>query len=237
MIFWMLFPFLTTVLGSLLVYFFKNDNTSRVNAVFFGLSSGIMVAASVWSLLMPALNASAFLGKLAFVPVVVGLLLGGIFIVIADTVAVKRNKKGLSSAAKLFLAVTMHNVPEGLAVGFSFGSENVLAAVGLSIGIGVQNLPEGAAVSFPLCSEGVKKNKAFLLGALSGIVEPIFAVIGYFLAGALKALQPWLLAFSAGAMLLIVAEDLLPDTEEKQTGALAFLLGFALMMSLDVALA
>ena len=220
-----------------------------------GFAAGVMTAAAIWSLLLPALNEAATdWGKSACIPVIVGMLSGGLFLAVLDKLARALKQKSvqdvsaLSKATKLFLAVTLHNIPEGLAVGFAFGSayalgtrEAFLSAVALAIGIGVQNFPEGAAVALPLRTGKETRGKAFVYGALSGIVEPIFAVVGFLLVAQLRTLQPWLLAFAAGAMLLVVAEDLLPDLGEgketdRKAGAWSMLLGFVVMMTLDVVL-
>ena len=246
-IFGICFIFLTTMLGAALVYCFKTQMPERLQAALFGFAAGVMTAASVWSLLLPALaQAEIAWGNLAFLPVTIGFLLGGALIVGFDrALNFRKNQEG-GRAKKLFLSVTLHNIPEGLAVGFAFGAAFSLAtpaayiaALGLAVGIGVQNLPEGAAVSLPMQTALKSKHKAFLYGALSAVVEPIFAVIGYFFAAYLQALQPWLLAFSAGAMIFVVSEELLPETKrvtKSSVGAWGVMLGFALMMILDVAL-
>ena len=237
--------FAATSLGAGLVFFFKKNVSEKHNKVFLGFASGIMIAASIWSLLLPAIDYSAPLGAISFVPSAAGLLLGGLLIsvldkVLPDTYLGEEKKKSM----KLFFAMTAHNVPEGLAVGFAFGGaaitgsvEAFTMAIGLAVGIAVQNFPEGAAVSLPFKSVmGTKK--AFLFGAGSGIVEPIAAVIGYFLATAIEFLQPYLLSFAAGAMLFVVAEDLIPSSsdDKSKAGAWGVMIGFAVMMALDVAL-
>lgn len=248
-LFGIFFTLLSTTLGATVVYFFKEEVSSKTQSLFLGFASGIMLAASVFSLLLPAIEQSEKeWGRYAFIPSVVGFLLGGIFIIWFGyllcktfTCEEKIQKKGI----KLFLSVTLHNIPEGLAVGFAFGVANALktqaaytSALLLAIGIGVQNLPEGAAVALPLREAFRSKNKAFLYGAGSGVVEPIFALVGFFCVTYLRFLQPWLLSFSAGTMVFVVAEDMLPDLNGKHllSGVCAFMLGFALMMSLDVAL-
>lgn len=247
--------FLATTLGSALVFFFKKDISERVNTLFLGFAAGIMTAASVWSLLIPAMEGAEDWGTWSFVPAVAGFILGGLFLVLLDKViphfhSGTSEEEGphtaLSKSAKMFLAVTIHNIPEGLAVGFAFGAAAAegtdaafLVALGLAIGIAVQNFPEGAAVSLPLKRSTGSAGKAFLYGMGSGAVEPVFAVIGYFLAAALSAAQPWLLAFAAGAMIFVVAEDLIPDAKllrHPHLGTWGVMIGFALMMVLDVAL-
>lgn len=252
-IFGIAFIFIMTALGAAVVFFFKGEISSKINAFFLGLASGVMIAACIWSLLLPSIQqAEIYFKNFAFMPAAIGLLLGGLFLVGLDIVVPILCKKEkttgvcmrLSKPMRLFLAVTLHNIPEGLAVGFAFGAAATsgewgayTAAIGLAVGIGIQNFPEGLAVALPLKTTGSSRKRAFLWGAASGVAEPIFAVIGYFLATWLQILQPWLLAFSAGAMLFVAAEDLIPDTkinERTRIGAWGVLLGFILMMTLDV---
>ena len=247
--------FAGTTLGSALVYFTKNKISPKVNTLLLGFAGGVMIAASVWSLIIPSLNqseAQGGWGKWFFVPTVVAFIVGGLFLVLLDKVVphmhVSGEEEGPSTSThksiKLFLAVTLHNVPEGLAVGFAFGAAQgntaaTLAALGLAIGMAFQNFPEGAAISLPMYHATGSKHKAFLFGAASGFVEPVSAVLGYFLASALTVLQPWFLAFSAGAMIFVVAEDLIPDAkldEHSHVGTWGVMLGFVVMMILDVAL-
>ncbi len=271
------FIFITTVLGAALVFCLKKEFSHKWNAIFLGFTAGIMIAASVWSLLLPALEeAENGWGRYAFIPVSIGIFFGALFLHLADKFlpsapqmqvtaqeqALQGNAPPLQNPLKLFFAITLHNIPEGLAVGFAFGSawaigtEQAFAlALGLAIGVGIQNIPEGAAVSLPLQAVFHSKTKAFLFGAISGIFELIFAVIGCLLAAYLRPLQPWLLAFSAGAMLFVVAEDLLPSANAMPTmerdkangaetphtakpnfvyGAWGATVGFVLMMILDV---
>lgn len=253
--FGMFLLFFMTALGSAAVFFFRREISQKVNTVFLGFASGIMIAASVWSLLIPALEGAPEYGNFSFVPAAVGFLLGGLFLVLLDRIVPHFHfgtgeEEGptsrLNKPVKLFLAVTIHNIPEGLAVGFAFGAASAIgttaayiAAFGLAIGIGIQNLPEGAAVALPLRASTGSRKKAFYLGAVGGLVEPVSAVIGFFLATVLSAAQPWLLAFSAGAMIFVVAEDLIPDAkleEHPHLGTWGVMVGFALMMILDVAL-
>lgn len=242
------FIFLMTTLGAALVYCFKTQMPEKLQAALFGFAAGVMTAASVWSLLLPALaEAESVWNGLAFLPVTIGFLLGGALIVGFDRALGVRGNKEEGRARKLFLSVTLHNIPEGLAVGFAFGaafaagtSAAYIAALGLAIGVGVQNFPEGAAVSLPMQTALQSKHKAFLYGVLSAVVEPIFAVIGYFFAAYLRVLQPWLLAFSAGAMIFVVSEELLPEAKREGSGSIGawgVMIGFILMMILDVALA
>lgn len=247
--------FLATVLGASLVFFFKKDISPKVNTLFLGFASGIMIAASVWSLLIPAMESAQEWGSWSFVPAAVGFLLGGLFLVLLDKIVPHFHKGAqeeegprvsLKKSTRLFLAVTIHNIPEGLAVGFAFGAAAALgetaayiSALALAIGIAIQNLPEGAAVALPMKGVTNSRGRAFAYGALSGAVEPLFAVIGYFLASVLTVLQPWFLAFAAGAMIFVVAEDLIPDAKldrHPHLGTWGVMAGFVLMMVLDVAL-
>ncbi len=248
--------FVGTALGASLVLFLHRDLSHRWNALFLGFAAGIMVAASVWSLLIPAIDsASATWGKLSWIPAAVGFLLGGLFLVLLDRIiphlhGATNQEEGprtkMHKSMKLFLAVTIHNIPEGLAVGFAFGAAIVsgepaawLAAMGLSIGISVQNFPEGAAVSLPMRSVTGSNRKAFLFGVSSGVVEPLSAMLGFFLSTHLVNLHPWMLAFAAGAMIFVVAEDLIPEanlSENPHLGTWGVMFGFAVMMILDVAL-
>lgn len=247
--------FAMTTAGSSLVFFFKKDISPKINTLFLGFASGIMIAASVWSLLIPAMEGADNLGKLNFLPAAVGFIIGGLFLVLLDKVVPHFHKGtnedegphvSLKKSSKMFLAVTIHNIPEGLAVGFAFGAAAATgdaaaytAALGLAIGIGIQNFPEGAAVALPMKGAVGSSGKAFLYGMGSGAVEPLFAIIGYFMAAYLSVLQPWFLAFAAGAMIFVVAEDLIPDaklTEHPHLGTWGVMIGFAVMMVLDVAL-
>lgn len=249
--FGIVFIFAMTTIGSALVFCFQKEIPPRVQAGIFGFSSGVMLAASVWSLLLPALaEGEVGWGRYAFIPVTIGFLLGGALIYFFDKLSQKQ--RGTTQllpeeerAGKLFFSVTIHNIPEGLAVGFAFGAAFVtgslsacMAAFGLALGMGIQNLPEGAAVSLPMSISTGNKRKGFLYGMLSGAVEPLFAVIGFFFAAKLRATQPWLLSFAAGAMLFVIIEELLPATKEADAvGVWWTMLGFVLMMILDVGLA
>ena len=254
-VFGIILIFLSTTLGASLVYLFKKEISSKANTIFLGFASGIMISASIWSLLIPSIDQSESLGKLQLLPAVIGFALGGVFLVILDKVVPHIHhstneeegpKNHLSKPMKLFLAVTLHNIPEGLAVGFAFGAayminteSAILSALGLAIGIAIQNFPEGAALSLPMKGETGSKNKAFMFGALSGIVEPIAAIGGFFLASYITPLQPWLLSFSAGAMIFVVVEDLIPEAKLEENPHLAtwsFMAGFIVMMILDITL-
>lgn len=243
------FLFIMTTLGAAVVFLFKKEVSSVCNSLFFGFASGLMIAASVWSLIIPSIEGASNYGKLAFMPAALSVILGGAFLVVIDkllAVFTKNKGKHMSQHSKLFLAVTLHNIPEGLAVGLSFGSAFVIgsqsAIIGsliLAIGIGIQNFPEGAAISLPMLKKTKNKFRSFLFGSLSGAVEPVMAVIGFFLSTSLTSLMPWFLAFSAGAMLFVVAEELIPEAKlsaSSSIGAWGFLIGFVLMMALDVAL-
>ncbi len=249
------FIFISSTLGAALVYCFKGELSPKINAVFLGLASGIMLAASVWSLILPALaQAEGSWQRYAVLPVSVGFFLGALFLWSFEKLPIFSNKKREKTSQKvqarrLFLAVTLHNIPESLAVGFAFGGAwgigtqaAFLSALGVAIGIGVQNFPEGAAVSLPMRTALQSKNKAFLYGTASGGVEPIFAVLGCLFAAYLQVLQPWLLAFAAGAMVFVVARDLLPSLSSAEgqslttIGGLGVIIGFILMMLLDVLL-
>lgn len=245
--------FLMNALGSAFVFFFKKDVSPKANTLFLGFAAGVMVAASFFSLLLPAFEGAEGWGTWSFVPVVIGFLLGGVFLVLLDKLVPHlhfgtNEEEGphvvLKKPLKLFFAVTIHNIPEGLAVGFAFGAAAslgteaaYLAALALAIGIAIQNFPEGTAVALPMRNATGSRAKAFAYGAFSGIVEPVFAVVGYFLAAALEAAQPWLLAFAAGAMIFVVAEDIIPDAkveDHPHLGTWGVMAGFAVMMVLDV---
>lgn len=248
-----LIPFLGTALGAACVFLLKNEIGDKLQKALLGFAAGVMVAASVWSLLIPAMDRSESLGKLAFVPAAVGLLLGMAFLLILDQVIPHQHldspcPEGTPCKAQkstmLMLAVTLHNIPEGMAVGVvlaGLGSEggiSATAAYALAIGIAIQNFPEGAVISMPM-KEALGKKKAFLYGVLSGIVEPIAAIITLLLARFIVPVLPYLLAFAAGSMLYVVVEELIPESaagKHSNIGTIAFALGFTLMMILDVAL-
>ena len=257
-IFGVLFIFVMTTAGSGLIFFFKKGISPKMNTIFLGFAAGIMIAASIWSLLNPAIAQSEHLGVLSFVPAAIGFLLGGLFLFGIDRLVPHFHseinqeegiKSKLSRSTKLFLAMAIHNIPEGLAVGFAFGvalategtmqAASFASALGLAIGIGLQNFPEGAAVSLPMAEELGSKKKAFLYGAFSGVLEPIAAIIGIILASSLTALMPWFLSFAAGAMIYVVVEELIPEShmsEHAHLGTWGVMLGFVIMMVLDVAL-
>ena len=245
------FIFLMTVLGGSLVFLFKKSISGKMNSLFLGFASGLMIAASIWSLILPAIEQSSSYGKLSFLPAALGIILGALFLVLMTKILpflINKNKKNykMSKYGKLLLAVTLHNIPEGLAVGLAFGNAFVLgemsafyAALWFAIGIGIQNFPEGSAISLPLSQACGSNKKAFYYSVLSGIVEPLMAVLGILLSTLLSSLLSWLLAFSAGAMLFVVAEEILPESKASHPsniGAWGLIAGFVIMMILDVAL-
>ncbi|MBE7078840.1 MAG: ZIP family metal transporter [Clostridiales bacterium] len=245
------FTFLMATLGAASVFCFKRQLSLRANTVLLGLSAGLMLAACIWSLLLPSAEyAEKNWQNFAFFPVVGGILLGCLFIFLMDKCF--RDKGGgmeTRRTRRLFLAVTLHNIPEGLAVGFAFGGawatgeiSAFLAALSLAIGIGVQNFPEGAALSLPLYSATKSRKRAFLYSFYSNLVEPIFAMLGVFLSAYLAEAQAWLLAFAAGAMLFVVCEELIPATlldvnaedKERSLGIWCIILGFCGMLLLEI---
>lgn len=251
----LLIPLFGTTAGAACVFFLKNQISANLQRIFTGFAAGVMAAASVWSLLIPAMNMSEGLGKLAFVPALVGFLLGILFLLLTDSLIPhlhmgssepEGKKSSLGRSAMLMLAVTIHNLPEGAACGAIFagvisgeGAVTMAGALALSIGIAIQNFPEGAIISLPLRSEGNSRSKSFLLGALSGVVEPLGALLAIALAGIVTPILPYMLAFAAGAMIYVVVEELIPEANEGEhsnLGTMAFAVGFALMMVLDVAL-
>ena len=251
----LLVPFLGTSLGAACVFFMKNGLNRLVQKALLGFASGVMVAASVWSLLIPSIDMSEGMGKFAFLPAAIGFIFGILFLLLMDKIIphlhMNEDKpEGLPSHLKkttmLVLAVTLHNIPEGMAVGVVYagwisGSTNITlaAALALSIGIAIQNLPEGAIVSMPLCSEGCSKTKAFGYGFFSGIVEPIAALLTIALSSIMVPVLPYFLGFAAGAMLYVVVEELIPEMAEGEhtnLGTIMFAVGFSMMMVLDVAL-
>ena len=249
-----LIPFIGTSLGAAMVFVLKKSISDSLQKILTGFAAGVMVAASFWSLLQPALESSEHLGALSFLPAAVGFLVGVGFLLLLDVVTPHMHfdhqdegpKSGLKRTTKLILAVTLHNIPEGMAVGvvyagFLSGNAGITSAgaLALALGIAIQNFPEGAIVSMPLRAEGMNKGKTFLFGVLSGVVEPIAAVVTILAAGTVVPIMPYLLAFAAGAMMYVVVEELIPEMSEgkhSNGGTIAFSLGFVLMMVLDVAL-
>ena len=247
-------PFIGTSLGAAMVFFLKKQISDNVQKVLTGFAAGVMVAASFWSLLQPALESSEGMGKLSFVPAAVGFLIGIGFLLLLDEITPHMHmdnqtegpESKLKRTTKLILAVTLHNIPEGMAVGVVYagwlaGDTGVsrTAALALALGIAIQNFPEGAIVSMPLRTEGMPKGKTFWYGVLSGAVEPVGSVITILAASAVVPVLPYFLAFAAGAMMYVVVEELIPEMSEgkhSNAGTIAFSLGFVLMMILDVAL-
>ena len=269
--FWgILIPFLGTSLGAGCVFFLKNSLRDGIQRALTGFAAGVMVAASIWSLLIPAMEQAADLGRLAFFPAAVGFWLGVLFLLLLDhliphlhqnSLQAEGPKSQLQRTTMMVLAVTLHNIPEGMAVGVVYagylipegmavgvvyagylaGTAQITAAgaLALSLGIAIQNFPEGAIISMPLRAEGMKKGRAFWGGVLSGIVEPIGAVLTILAAGIVVPALPYLLSFAAGAMLYVVVEELIPEMSQGQhsnVGTVFFAVGFSVMMVLDVAL-
>lgn len=253
-----LIPFAGTTLGAAMVFFMKKEMGARLEKSLLGFASGVMIAASVWSLLIPSIDMAEEQGVVAWIPAAVGFLLGIFFLLALDTIiphlhlnneepeGITSKSAKLKKTTMLVLAVTLHNIPEGMAVGVVFAgvlAENSLisiaGALSLSIGIAIQNFPEGAIISMPLRSEGLSKGKAFTYGALSGIVEPIAAVLTILLTGIIQPALPYLLAFAAGAMIYVVIEELIPEAQSGRhtnIGTIGAAAGFVVMMILDVAL-
>ncbi len=248
-------PFLGTTLGSACVFLMKNKMSRQVERSLTGFASGVMVAASIWSLLVPAMDQTLDMGRLAFVPAFFGFWAGILFLLFLDTVIphlhmntdkAEGPRSKLARMTMMVLAVTLHNIPEGMAVGVvyaAFKSGNVSisagAALALSLGIAIQNFPEGAIISMPLAAEGRSKKKAFIYGVLSGAVEPLFGFLTILAVGFIVPAMPYLLSFAAGAMLYVVVEELIPEMSEGEhsnIGVVMFAVGFSLMMALDVAL-
>lgn len=249
------FTFLATTAGAAMVFLMKKDVNPNVQHGFLGFAAGVMIAASVWSLLIPAIEMAEEQGVSGWMPAAGGFVIGGVFLFLLDKILphlhIDQDKpEGMKSSFKrttmLVLAVTLHNIPEGMAVGLSFGLAGqlnsqaaLMSAVALAIGMGIQNFPEGAAISLPLRNEGFSKNKSFVYGALSGIVEPIAGVVGALLVSGVAGIMPWMLAFAAGAMIYVVVEELIPESqssEHSHAGTIGTMLGFLIMMVLDVAL-
>ena len=250
-----LIPFLGTSLGAASVFFLKKSLGDYIQRALTGFAAGVMVAASIWSLLIPAMDQSEALGKLAFFPAVVGFWMGILFLLLLDHIIphLHRNSQQaegphsqLQRTTMMVLAVTLHNIPEGMAVGVVYagylsGTAQITAAcaLALSLGIAIQNFPEGAIISMPLRAEGMSKGRAFWGGVLSGVVEPIGAVLTILAASVIVPALPYLLSFAAGAMLYVVVEELIPEMsqgEHSDIGTVLFAVGFSLMMVLDVAL-
>ena len=251
----LLIPFAGTTLGAACVFFMKEQLSNTIQKALIGFASGVMVAASIWSLIIPAMELTKGMGKLAFIPACVGFWLGTLFLLLLDSTIphlhmnaekAEGPRADLRKTTMMMLAVTLHNIPEGMAVGVAYAgflSKNAAITAGgalaLSLGIAIQNFPEGAIISMPLCAEGKSKGKAFLDGMLSGAVEPIGALITILAAGLVVPAMPYLLSFAAGAMMYVVVEELIPEMSEgahSNIGVVMFALGFTLMMALDVSL-
>lgn len=246
-------PFLGTALGASCVMFMRNAMEGRIQKLLIGFAAGVMVAASVWSLLIPSIELSGKSGIMSVVPAVAGFLFGMFFLLALDMLIPHQHatddhseglRSGLSKTTKLVLAITLHNIPEGMAVGVvlaaAIGANATLpmaGAIALAVGMAIQNFPEGAIVSMPLRSAGNSRRKSFLLGVLSGCVEPVATALTLMLTDAVLPFLPYILAFSAGAMLYVVVEELIPETQSgrhSNLGTVGFALGFVLMMMLDV---
>ena len=251
----LLIPFIGTAVGAACVFFLRKDLKMSVQRALTGFAAGVMVAASVWSLIVPAIEQSADKERLAFLPAFIGFWLGVLFLLLLDHIIphlhrsidqAEGPKSRLNRTAMMVLAVTLHNIPEGMAVGVVYagllsGSASITTggALALALGIAIQNFPEGAIISMPLFAEGKRKPKAFALGVLSGAVEPVFGALTVLIAGLVVPAMPYLLSFAAGAMLYVVVEELIPEMsagEHSNIGVIAFAIGFSVMMALDVAL-
>ncbi len=250
------FTFLMTTLGAALVFLFRQKVSGMLQKILLGFAAGVMIAASVWSLLIPAIEEAEQAGWIGWVPAAGGFVLGVAFLMLLDGLLPHLHPgaaraEGVETTWRrttlLLFAVTLHNIPEGMAVGLSFAlaaqhdsnASALAAAMALALGIGIQNFPEGAAISLPLRQEGLSAGKSFFYGSMSGIVEPIFGILVVLIAGSIQPLMPWLLAFAAGAMLYVVAEELIPAARlgiHSNGGTLGVMAGFLLMMVLDVAL-
>lgn len=261
-----LIPFFGTSLGAACVFFMKNQLKPRVQQVVIGVASGVMIAASMWSLLMPCIEMSGHLGNLAFMPAAIGFMLGMAFLILIDKIVPyfclmpdsseckpckemmkpKKKMKSVSKTGMLLLAVTIHNIPEGMAVGVVFAgvlynstTVTFAGAMALALGIAIQNFPEGAIISMPLKTDGITKKRSFLYGVLSGVVEPVAAFITILLAEIVTPVLPYFLSFAAGAMLYVVIEELVPEAKQDdktKLGTIGFTIGFLIMMILDVTL-
>lgn len=251
----LLIPFIGTSLGAAAVFLMKNKVSPKIEKTLLGFASGVMIAASIWSLLIPSMEMAEEQGKLAWLPALIGFFAGVLFLLAIDSIVPHLHlnadkpegvKSRFSKISMMLFAVTIHNIPEGMAVGVAYAGAasgnsgmTVAGAFALSIGIAIQNFPEGAIISLPLKGEGISKGKAFLLGILSGVVEPIGGLITILLASRIVALLPYMLSFAAGAMFYVVVEELIPEAhsgDHSNLGTIGAALGFALMMVLDVAL-
>lgn len=251
----LLVPLLGTTLGAAMVFLMRKEMNARLEKALLGFAAGVMIAASVWSLLIPSIDMAAEQGVISWVPALVGFLLGIVFLLLIDTLTPHLHlasdqpegvKNGFSKTTMMLLAVTIHNIPEGMAVGVAFAGATMgntgitmAGALALAVGIAIQNFPEGAIISMPLRGEGMSRTKAFVCGVLSGIVEPIGALITILLTSRIRPALPYFLSFAAGAMIYVVVEELIPESqngEHTNIGTIGVAIGFALMMVLDVAL-
>ena len=250
-------PFLGTTLGSAMVFLMKKKMNSKVEKLLLGFASGVMIAASIWSLIIPSIDMASEQGKVAWIPAAVGFILGIAFLLVLDSVIPHLHlnndktegiKAKLKKTTMMVFAVTLHNIPEGMAVGVTFAGVlsgntdlTMAGAMVLSLGIAIQNFPEGAIISMPLKSQGIGKNKSFIMGVLSGAVEPVAAVLTIILSQIMIPILPYLLSFAAGAMFYVVVEELIPEAtgegeDHSNLGVIWFSVGFSVMMILDVAL-
>ena len=250
-----LIPFVGTLVGASTVLFTRNRSLERTQKIFIGFAAGVMVAASVWSLIMPSIELSVDMGRLSWLPAAIGIILGMLFLLMLDNLVPHQHlssdtpegpRSALGKRHMLMLTVTLHNIPEGMAVGAVVAGAlsgnadvSMAAASALAIGMAIQNIPEGAIISLPLRTEGMTRRRSFLYGGLSGIVEPVSALVMILLFEYISPVLPYLLSFSAGAMLYVVVEELIPETQQgkhSNIGTIAFAIGFVVMMILDVAL-
>ena len=250
-IFGICFIFLMTCLGASIIFLFKREIGQKYKVFFLSFAGGIMLASSFFSLLVPSISSAENFGNLAFLPCAVGFLLGCIFMFVLDIILNKSQNNDSKCTThftrnqKMFVAISLHNIPEGLSVGLAIGSSflagssiSFITALSLAIGIGIQNIPEGLAVSLPIFEESGKKGKAFLYGVFSGILEPLAAILGLFLSSIFSVLLPWFLAFAGGTMIYTIVNELLPETKSDSAsskGTWFFIAGFLIMMILDVA--
>lgn len=242
------FTFLMTTLGSGVVFFFKKEISCRTQRVFLGFAAGVMMAASIWSLLIPALEQNSYLGRWGAIPAALGFSAGGIFIYIMDLIFGRLEKTIKSPNTLLVTAVTIHNIPEGMSVGAAFAiavlsqdKSMIAAAAVFAFGIGVQNFPEGAAISLPMRNEGKTRFTSFMIGSLTGLVEPICGMLTVLVASSIERYMPWMLSFAAGAMIYVVVDELIPQANRREKekcsgafGTISIIVGFLVMMVLDV---
>ena len=241
-----LIPFVGTCLGSFFVFFLKKDLDPKFHKIMSGFASGVMIAASIWSLIIPSVELAESQYRMVWIPAVVGLLLGVIFLIFVNKVSDKIQSNSGKGINMLMFSVTLHNIPEGVAVGVCFASVlsgnigvSLLSAIILAVGIAIQNIPEGAIISMPMQLDGVSKKKSFLTGVMSGIVEPIASLITIILINIVVPLLPYLLAFAAGAMIYVVIEELIPEMHSGNKsflGIISVIVGFSIMMILDITL-